>query len=224
MSAFFVTATGTDIGKTFVTAGLVRLLRAQGHAVSALKPIVSGFDMASASGSDPGVLLDALGEPITPQTLARMSPWRFAAPLSPDMAAAREGRAVAFDAVVEFCQRALGENEDTLFIEGVGGVMVPLDADHTVLDWMAALRIPLILVSGTYLGTISHTLTALYALRDRRLAVAAIVLNDSGSDIPIAETAASIARFAAGIPIVFLSRAGHGGNTDELSRLWNAIR
>jgi dethiobiotin synthetase len=224
MSAFFVTATGTDIGKTFVTAGLVRLLRAQGHAVSALKPIVSGFDMASASGSDPGVLLDALGEPITPQTLARMSPWRFAAPLSPDMAAAREGRAVAFDAVVEFCQRALGENEDTLFIEGVGGVMVPLNADHTVLDWMAALRIPVILVSGTYLGTISHTLTALYALRDRRLAVAAIVLNDSGSDIPIAETAASIARFAAGIPIVSLSRAGHGGNTDELSRLWNAIR
>ena len=52
-----------------------------------------------------------------------------------------------------------------LFIEGVGGIMVPLDGARTVLDWMAALEIPLLLVVGGYLGTISHTLTALDVLR-----------------------------------------------------------
>ena len=63
MSAYFVTATGTDIGKTFVTAGLIRYLRAAGRPVDALKPVVSGFDPSVVETSDPAVLLRALGRP-----------------------------------------------------------------------------------------------------------------------------------------------------------------
>ena len=70
MGAYFVTATGTDIGKTFVTAGLIRHLRHHGKRVDALKPVVSGFDIATAAISDPGVLLEALDEPITVDSLA----------------------------------------------------------------------------------------------------------------------------------------------------------
>ncbi|MGE4220566.1 MAG: ATP-dependent dethiobiotin synthetase BioD, partial [Alphaproteobacteria bacterium] len=65
MSAVFVTGTGTDIGKTFVAAGLIRHLRAQGSAPDALKPVVSGFDPALPAGSDPAVLLEALGRPVS---------------------------------------------------------------------------------------------------------------------------------------------------------------
>lgn len=64
MSAVFVTSTGTDIGKTFITAGLIRLMREQGAAVDALKPVVSGYDSSTAATSDPAVLLAALGRPI----------------------------------------------------------------------------------------------------------------------------------------------------------------
>ena len=79
----------------------------------------------------------------------------------------------------------------TLFIEGVGGVMVPLDARHTVLDWMADLGLPILLVTGAYLGTISHTLTALAALAGRGLAPKALVVNDTGDGpVALAETAA----------------------------------
>ena len=95
----FVTATGTGIGKTHVACGL---LRAQGGA--GLKPVLSGFDPASAADSDAGRLLAAMGRPITPETIAAISPWRFAAPLSPDMAAAREGRAVPFEALIAACR------------------------------------------------------------------------------------------------------------------------
>ena len=161
MSAYFVTSTGTDIGKTFVTAGLVRHWRQARKPVTALKPVVSGFDIATSAISDPGVLLDALEEPVSVEALTRISPWQFAAPLSPDMAAAREGREIVFDELVAFCREALAKNDGTLFIEGVGGIMVPLDREHTVLDWAKALDVPLILVAGSYLGTISHTLTAL---------------------------------------------------------------
>jgi dethiobiotin synthetase len=206
MSAYFVTSTGTDIGKTFVTAGLIRAFRAAGRKVSALKPIVSGFDIATSALSDPGVLLGALDEPITVEALARLSPWQFAAPLSPDMAAAREGKAVPFDAMIKLCRDAIAVETGTLFIEGVGGVMVPLDDKRTVVDWMVALRLPLVLVAGGYLGTISHTLTALDVLARAKLEVAALVINDSGDGaVPLDETVATLGRFTR-VPITTLPR------------------
>src|SRR5262245_43386351 len=100
MTAAFITATGTDIGKTFVTRGLIKHLRAQGRTVSALKPVVSGYEPAEAAGSDPGLLLAALGREVTEDTIADISPWRYAAPLSPHIAAAREGRTIEFRRVV----------------------------------------------------------------------------------------------------------------------------
>jgi dethiobiotin synthetase len=207
VTAVFVTATGTDVGKTFVTAGLVRHVRAQGRSVAALKPVVSGFDPAFPADSDPGVLLAALGRPITPTEIERIAPFRFAAPLSPDMAARREDRMVDFDAVVEFTRRAVDEPSDLTLIEGVGGIMAPLDGRHTVLDWMTALHIPLVLVAGSYLGTISHTLTCLDVLTRRELTVTAVVVSETaGSTVPLDETVASIGRFAAPIPLVGLPR------------------
>ncbi|MEJ0040863.1 MAG: dethiobiotin synthase [Rhizomicrobium sp.] len=148
-----------------------------------------------------------MGEAATPDAVSRLAPWRFAAPLSPDMAAAREGRAIDFAALVDFCRDAMAAERGTLFLEGVGGIMVPLDGTHTVLDWAAALRLPLILVAGSYLGTLSHTLTALRVIAAARLDVAALVLNESvGSAVPLDETAATLARFAPQVPIVALAR------------------
>src|SRR5262249_56521435 len=83
MTAVSVTATGTDIGKTFVTRGLIGHFIACDRQVDALKPVVSGFDEREAEGSDPGLLLAALGRDTTPKEIARVAPWRFAAPLSP---------------------------------------------------------------------------------------------------------------------------------------------
>ena len=225
MSAYFVTSTGTDIGKTFVTAGLIRALRAKAEKVSALKPVVSGFDMATAALSDPGVLLGALDVPVTTEALEDMSPWRFAAPLSPDMAATREGKALDFDAIVALCQKAIAEAPGTLFIEGVGGVMVPLDRNRTVLDWMAALALPLVMVTGSYLGTISHTLTALDVVLRRGLTVKALIINDSGDGaVPLKETEASLRRFHPRVTIATIPRVKRPLDADaNFAALWRAI-
>jgi len=218
MTAWFVTGTGTDIGKTYVTAGLVRHLRRQRIEACALKPVASGFDAQAAAQSDAGQLIAAMGEPATPDTVARISPWRFAAPLSPDMAAAREGRTIDFDALLAFCR---AQTSPALFIEGVGGVMVPLDGAHTVLDWMAALRLPLVLVAGSYLGAISHTLTAVDVCRRRDLAIAALVINESPqATVPLVETAATLARFLPEMPLTTLSRPAAD---DEFAALWRLL-
>jgi dethiobiotin synthetase len=211
VAAYFVTSTGTDVGKTFVTAGLIRYLRTSNQTVAALKPVVSGYDSSVVETSDPAVLLAALGRPVAAEEVERIAPWRFRAPLSPDLAAAREGRSVAFDELIAFSRAAVKANNGILFIEGVGGIMVPLDADHTVLDWMAALNIPLLLVVGGYLGTISHTLTAIDVLTQRKLSIAAIVVSESERNpVELADTVASIARFADGVEVIGLPRLPAG--------------
>jgi dethiobiotin synthetase len=205
MTAIFVTGTGTDVGKTFVTVGLIRYLRAAGRAADAIKPIVSGFNAEDPASSDPVILLEALGRPAA--ELDRICRWRFAAPLAPAMAARKEGHPVEFNALVDFSRRAVVGHRDMMFIEGVGGIMVPLDETHTVIDWMTALRLPLLLVAGSYVGTISHTLTALQVLARRNLDVAAVVVSESAdSAAPLEETVATIARFADSIEVIGIPR------------------
>jgi dethiobiotin synthetase len=207
MSAFFITATGTDIGKTFIAAGLIRRWRAAGRQVAALKPVATGFDPASAETSDAGVLLTALGRPVTPAEIERISPWRFAAPLSPDMAAQYEKRSIDFDALVQFSQAAVTSNKGMLLIEGIGGIMVPLDGSRTVLDWMIALNIPLVLVTGSYLGSLSHTLTTLDVLVRRGLAVKAVVVDETpGSPVTMQSTIETMTNFVRAIPIIEMRR------------------
>ncbi|MFZ0847557.1 MAG: dethiobiotin synthase [Pseudolabrys sp.] len=215
MSAYFVTATGTDIGKTFVTAGLIRYLRNAGAKPEALKPVVSGYDSSVVETSDPAVLLKALGRAVSADEIARIAPWRFRAPLSPDIAAARENRAIDFDALIAFSRAAAKTSNGMLFIEGVGGIMVPLDGKRTVLDWMAALDIPLLLVVGSYLGAISHTLTALDVLAQRKLKIAAIVVSESErGTVELEDTVASIARFSNDVDVIGLPRLP-GGITEH---------
>ena len=212
MAGIFVTGTGTDVGKTFVTAALVRHLRSRGKVVDAVKPVVSGFDPAGVANSDPGVLLSALGRAVTDDEVARLSPWRYAAPLSPDLAAKAEGRTLDFKALVESSRR-VADGRGTIFIEGVGGIMVPLDQTHTVLDWISALRIPVLLVAGSYLGTISHTLTALHVLAQRNLDIAGVVVSESlAPGASLDDTVATIARFAVPIDVIGMPRLPPGGD------------
>ncbi len=205
MTAIFITGTGTDVGKTFVGASLIRHLRQMGRLVDAIKPVVSGFDPDQPAASDPGILLQALGFPVTLQNIERISPWRFRAAISPDLAARREGRRIDVDEVVAFCKSAIEDRREILLVEGVGGIMVPLDEQRTILDVMMALQLPLILVVGSYLGTISHTLTALDALFRRDMSVLAIIVSETpDSPVPLDETVAAIARFAE--PVIGLPR------------------
>lgn len=219
MAAYFITGTGTDIGKTWLSAALLRHWRAQGEATRACKPVMSGVDAANLAASDAARLLLAQGLAATPAAVAEIAPWCFAAPVSPDMAAADEGRTIDYAALVGYSRRvATAEFRGQWLIEGVGGVMVPLDDRHTVLDWMTDAGLPVVLVAGSYLGSMSHTLTALMALRGRRLTVSAIALNETpDSTVDLARTAASLRRHVGGVPIVAIRRARAEAGVAELA-------
>ena len=205
MRAFFVTASGTEVGKTVVACLLCRQLSAAGTRVRAVKPVITGFADDAPGGTDTALLLDAQGLDATPGAIAEASPWRFRAALSPDMAARREGRSIDFRQLVDFCRGLRDEAGDVLLIEGLGGVLVPLTDKETVADWIAALEVPALLVTGSYLGTLSHTLTAAEALKARGIPLAAVIVSESAdSPVPLAETVETLERFVT--PVLALPR------------------
>ncbi len=211
MTTIFLTATGTEIGKTLVARGLIRALRTKGRVVEALKPVVSGFDPHEAEGSDPGLLLSTLGQPITPDGIARTSPFRFTAPVSPHLAARREGKKIDFNAIVELCRWRMQAATGVLLIEGVGGVMAPLDEHRTVVDWMIALGQPVILITGSYLGALSHTYSAVDVLERRNLNITSLIVNETaGSTVPFSDTVESIRTFCSNLDIQGLPWLANG--------------
>lgn len=221
MSTLFVTSSGTEIGKTFVSSLIVRQLRERGDDVLALKPVLSDITEETVAQSDTAELLRAMGREVNEAGLDAISPWRFRAAMSPDMAAAREGRSVPYRAVVSFCAEAAAGNHDHVLVEGVGGVMVPLDTEHLVLDWMKDLNartaITPVLVVGSYLGTVSHTLTAFRVLTAEGLAPRAIIVSESEvSPVPLEETCETIGRFAKDTPIIPLPRLKAGKDAPDL--------
>ncbi|MFN3350752.1 dethiobiotin synthase [Pseudorhodoplanes sp.] len=223
MASLFITASGTDVGKTFVGAGLIRYLRAKGEEIDAIKPIISGFDPDRAGDSDSGMLLRALGLPLTEEEIEDISPWRFSLPLSPDMAARHEGKEIDFDLLVSFCETALDEADGSLLIEGVGGVMVPIDQTNTVLDWITELQLPVLLVAGSYLGSISHTLTAAEVLDQEECDLRAIVVSESeGSHVPLYETVATISRFLPAVEVIALPRLEPGADHPAFAQIAKA--
>lgn len=216
MSAIFVAGAHTDVGKTHVACALIRAARSAGRSVSALKPVVSGFDRTDWADSDPGRLLAALGRAPSEAALDAISPWRFTAPLAPPMAARREGRALRLAEIAAFCRDRL-DGADLTLVEGVGGLMSPIADDATGLELMMALGLPAVLVGGSYLGAISHTLTALETTRGWGLVVRTVVVSESASpDAPdFAETVEEVRRYGGGAPVIGAMRDGACGGWAE---------
>ncbi|MBI5792826.1 MAG: dethiobiotin synthase [Rhodocyclales bacterium] len=220
MGANFITGTGTDIGKTWLACALLRHWRTQGLRPAAFKPVLSGFDPDQPGASDAGALLAALGREVSATALDAIAPWRYAAPLSPDMAAAGEGRSIDFAELVAFTRRSVSADYRQILVEGVGGVMVPLDDSHTVRDWIAASGLPCVLVTGSYLGSLSHALTALEALAKVGAGVTAIAVNETaGSTVGLAATLQSLARHAGGVPLVAIERSSPQAGIARLAGL-----
>jgi dethiobiotin synthetase len=195
MDRLFVSSVGTGIGKTLVTSILCHQLKQAGRAVAAIKPVVSGF-RADDSESDPALLLRALEKPCTAQAIAEISPWRFARPVSPHLAARAEGGGPSLQRMLAFCRESEPAGDGVLLIEGAGGIMTPLGDDFTVLDLAAGLGHAVVLVTGSFLGAISHTLTALSVTRARGLLVRGVVVSESLESAGLSETVEAVGHFA----------------------------
>lgn len=178
MSAYFVTAIGTDIGKTYASAQLLSAARDRDQRVSASKPLMSGFGEAALDASDAGQLLAAMGRPVTPATVSEICLHRFEPPLAPNVAMRRAGMMQDYTEILSFARAGLPAGPDAFYlVEGAGGLMSPVTDEKLHSDFILDLDIPVILVAAGYLGAVSHTLTALDWLRSNRVTVAALIVS-----------------------------------------------
>jgi dethiobiotin synthetase len=171
MKGAFITATGTGVGKTWLASALATACVQRGKRVAAIKPIETGVD------PDPIDALE-LARACNQEGLAYAEGlYRAKEPLAPYAIEKLGGPAVGSLRVLSKRVRELGADADYTIVEGVGGVLVPLDRDHTIADLAAQLDLQTVLVARNALGVLSYTLTAVEALRKRSVSVRAIVLN-----------------------------------------------
>jgi dethiobiotin synthetase len=181
LRGFFVTGTGTEVGKTVVAAALARTLANNGERVAVFKPAVTGLD--EPGETDHALLRRAAG---SEQSDEEIAPYRYGPPASPHLAAAQAGEEIDPERL-RSGSRAAGAGTDVLVCEGVGGLLVPLawrpsstmrdqGANYLVRDLAVDLGLPVVVAASPGLGTINHTLLTLESARAVGLSVTAVVL------------------------------------------------
>jgi dethiobiotin synthetase len=171
----FVTGTDTEVGKTVVAGAIADWFRRRGARVAVLKPAATGcVRRREGLVSEDAEFLAACADARFPLDL--ICPQRYVEPLAPAVAAERAKQPLDWEAIARSI-RLMAAEADVMIVEGVGGVMVPMDDRHSVLDMAGWLKLPAVVVARPNLGTINHTLLTVNALRSAGVAVAGVVVN-----------------------------------------------
>lgn len=167
----FVVGTDTGVGKTLVTCAIIRMLRGQAIDAVGFKPVATGE--VNGSWGDAVALHEASGKR---EPIEKICPLRFALPMAPTLAARAEG----IDPDLVLARSALGglcTRHPVVIIEGVGGLLVPLDSRTLVADFALHVGFPVLLVCRAGLGTINHTLLTIREIGRYNLRLAGIIMS-----------------------------------------------
>ncbi|MCF6284407.1 MAG: dethiobiotin synthase [Candidatus Hydrogenedentes bacterium] len=177
-NGLFITGTSTDVGKTIVTAGILRYLRQQGQDIVPMKPVQTGATQVAGEWRAPDleVHLKAAGLSVGPEERPWMSPYCYEPACSPHLAGRMADRYLSIDHCVE-CAMELGARHQGVLIEGAGGLLVPLNEDETQLSLIISLEVPVLIVAHIGLGTVNHCLLTIEALRSAEVPIAGVVFN-----------------------------------------------
>jgi dethiobiotin synthetase len=178
----FITATDTGVGKTVISAAIAQWFRSRGQRVGVCKIAATGCvgRREGLVSEDAEMLAHAADSPFP---LNVICPIRYAEPLAPAVAAERAGVPMDWP-LLQSSLHTLASASNVMIVEGVGGVMVPMDDRHMVLDVARVLKLPAVVVARPGLGTINHTLLTVSALRAAGVAVAGVVINRYPTDTP----------------------------------------
>ena len=192
----FITGTDTGVGKTIVAAGLAASLANSGMDIGVMKPIETGFSLQS---SDAVFLKKMAG---VKDSLESVCPYRLKHPLSPFAAAQIEKVSIRFEKIKQ-AYRTLLKKHQALFVEGAGGLLVPITQKKMMADLALYLELPVLIISRTGLGTINHTLLSVEVARQRGIEVAGVIFNHLGPRRGLAErTNPSIIKHFLDVPIL----------------------
>ena len=175
MTSLFITGTDTGIGKTLVGCGIAAALTAQGKRVGVLKPAETGCDMRDGAlyPDDALRLADYARSKLPIETVC---PYRFSPPVAPSVAAEQAGMTIQPERIIEMFH-TIADQHDVTLVEGAGGLLVPLAGRYSFADLARDLGIPILVVVGSKLGALNHTLLTLHCIAARALPLAGYTLN-----------------------------------------------
>jgi dethiobiotin synthetase len=178
----FVTGTDTGVGKTVVAGAIADWFHRHHRRVSVLKPVATGcVKRREGLVSEDAEFLAVCSH--TRHPLDLICPCRYAEPLAPSVASKRAQQPLDWQAI-ERSIRIMSQGADVMIIEGAGGIMVPMDERHLMLDMARMLDVPTIVIARAALGTINHTLLTVRALQAANVRVAGVVINQYPADLP----------------------------------------
>ncbi len=214
----FVVGTDTGVGKTVVSAALVRRLLHLRCSVGVMKPVETGVSSDAPEESDAGRLMAAAA---VDDALSVVCPYRFQAPLAPYAAAGAAGLGIELQDILQSFER-LAARYACVVVEGAGGLLVPMGRDWSIRDLIRHLGIPVVLVGRAGLGGVNHGLLTLESLRREQIKVVALLLNETeSSSMPIQQlqvaSTLSLLQERAGVPVL-----GPLRYQAQLGRNWTA--
>lgn len=227
MRGAFVTGTGTGVGKTLVSSGLLKAVRDSGTAALPVKPVQTGCAMTdgrlSASDLEFSISMSGLKPDI--ELMELMCPFRYSQECSPHLAGKLAGIQPDVETVIGKMKQ-LWSRCEFLIAEGAGGVLVPLNDNEKMLDLMIELDWPVILVARGDLGTINHSLLSIAALRNAGLEIAAVVVNHltEGFSIVKEDNPRAIAQFGDVPLIVEIPRIRNLGDSVKNAAFMKAMK
>ncbi|MDH5660292.1 MAG: dethiobiotin synthase [Gammaproteobacteria bacterium] len=185
MSGLFITGTDTEIGKTFVSSILIKIIAEEGYKVIGMKPVASGAKNVNGilKNDDALSLIQASN---VDADYTNVNPYVFEPAVSPHIAAEQAGIEINLDEIKK-CFSQLQKKSDVVVVEGVGGWYAPLSTHTTVADLAESLKLPIIIVVGLRLGCLNHALLTVEAIRKSGLSIAGWVANHVEKDFSFAE-------------------------------------
>lgn len=174
----FITATGTDIGKTFITALIVKKLRDAGYNAGYYKAALSGADITE-NGIIPGDAYYVNKIANINETMDNLVSYVYKEAVSPHLASQIEGNPVEMNKVIEDFNNSLSKY-DYLTMEGSGGIVCPIRYDHKKImleDIVKELGLSTLIIADAGLGTINHVVLTVEYLKNRNISIKGIILN-----------------------------------------------
>jgi len=178
MKPLFVTATDTDIGKTYVCAGLAYALKKSGIDVGIMKPFACGVKQKIGfSSNDLTILTNAA---MVDDAEDIINPFFFPIPASPYTAAKNLGVKIDVEHVMK-CFRKLDEIHDIMLVEGIGGIMTPILKDYAIIDLIKDLMANTIIVTSSKIGTVNHTVLTCNMCKNMNIPIKGLIINNFDS-------------------------------------------
>lgn len=198
LKSLFITGTDTDVGKTYITAGLAVVLRKMNVDVGVMKPFAAGIAEKKGYKSEDIKILSRAAKVCDPENL--VNPQFFPIPASPYTAWKKLKTKPKVSTILSSFKK-LTKLHDMLLVEGMGGIMTPILKDYYITNLIKEMKIPTVIVTKSKIGTVNHTIMTVKMCEKYKIPVKGIIINDFDKGYPVKDLTKDLQNLT-GVPVL----------------------